>query len=113
MWQFGQAVEGIGEACRALDTPITGGNVSLYNETDGKAIYPTPVIGVVGLLEHADRVVSRAGVQVDRYFRYTRSSDGKIFVWLARKAGQGRGPGWSGLRFDIVRDMATSDNGTK
>ncbi len=60
MWQFGQAVEGIGEACRALDTPITGGNVSLYNETDGKAIYPTPVIGVVGLLEHADRVVSRA-----------------------------------------------------
>ena len=61
----------------------------------------------------ADRVVSRAGVQVDRYFRYTRSSDGKIFVWLARKAGQGRGPGWSGLRFDIVRDMATSDNGTK
>jgi phosphoribosylformylglycinamidine synthase len=59
MWQFGQAVEGIADACRALDTPITGGNVSLYNETDGKAIYPTPVIGVVGLLEHADRVVSR------------------------------------------------------
>jgi phosphoribosylformylglycinamidine synthase subunit PurL len=60
MWQFAQAVEGIGEACRALDTPITGGNVSLYNETDGKAIYPTPVIGVVGLLEHADCVVSRS-----------------------------------------------------
>ena len=59
MWQFGQAVEGISEACRALDTPITGGNVSLYNETDGRAIYPTPVIGVVGLLEHADCVVSR------------------------------------------------------
>src|SRR5262252_4824091 len=60
MWQFAQAVEGIGEACRALDTPITGGNVSLYNETDGNAIYPTPIIGVVGLLEHADRVVSRS-----------------------------------------------------
>ncbi len=59
MWQFAKAVEGIGAACRALDVPITGGNVSLYNETDGKAIYPTPVIGVVGLLEHADRVVSR------------------------------------------------------
>jgi phosphoribosylformylglycinamidine synthase II len=59
MWQFGQAVEGISEACRALNTPITGGNVSLYNETDGNSIYPTPVIGVVGLLEHADRVVSR------------------------------------------------------
>ena len=55
MWQFAKAVEGIGEACRALGVPITGGNVSLYNETDGRAIYPTPVIGVVGLLEHADR----------------------------------------------------------
>jgi phosphoribosylformylglycinamidine synthase len=59
MWQFAKAVEGIGEACRALGVPITGGNVSLYNETDGRAIYPTPVIGVVGLLEHADRVLAR------------------------------------------------------
>jgi phosphoribosylformylglycinamidine synthase len=59
MWQFARAVEGIGAACRALNVPITGGNVSLYNETDGRAIYPTPTIGVVGLLEHADRVVSR------------------------------------------------------
>ena len=59
MWQFGQAVEGIGEACRALGVPITGGNVSLYNETDGRAINPTPVIAVVGLLEHADRVLGR------------------------------------------------------
>src|SRR5262249_51076607 len=59
MWQFAKAVEGMGEACRALDVPITGGNVSLYNETDGTAIYPTPVIGVVGLLEHADHVVGR------------------------------------------------------
>jgi phosphoribosylformylglycinamidine (FGAM) synthase-like enzyme len=59
MWQFAQAVEGIGEACRALGVPITGGNVSLYNETDGRAIYPTPVIGVVGVLEHADRVLTR------------------------------------------------------
>ena len=59
MWQFAKAVEGIGAACRALDVPITGGNVSLYNETDGQAIYPTPTIGIVGLLEHADRVVGR------------------------------------------------------
>jgi hypothetical protein len=54
----------------------------------------------------ADHVVPRAGVQVDRYFRRTRSSDGTTFLWLARKSGLGRGPGWSGLRFDIVRDMA-------
>jgi len=59
MWQFAEAVAGIGEACRALDTPITGGNVSLYNETDGRAILPTPVIGVVGVIEDAERVVGR------------------------------------------------------
>ncbi|TAK12872.1 MAG: phosphoribosylformylglycinamidine synthase subunit PurL, partial [Acidobacteria bacterium] len=59
MWQFAEAVAGIGEACRALDTPITGGNVSLYNETEGRAILPTPVIGVVGLVEDANRVTTR------------------------------------------------------
>ena len=60
MWQFGKAVEGITAACKALDLPITGGNVSLYNETDGKAIYPTPVLGVVGLIEDAGHVVGRS-----------------------------------------------------
>ena len=59
MWQFVEAVEGIAEACRALDVPITGGNVSLYNETDGRAIYPTPIIGVVGVIDDASRVVAR------------------------------------------------------
>jgi phosphoribosylformylglycinamidine synthase len=59
MWQFAEAVAGLGEACRALEIPITGGNVSLYNETDGKAILPTPVIGVVGLIEDASRTVTR------------------------------------------------------
>ena len=76
MWQFAKAVEGIGEACTALGVPITGGNVSLYNETDGKAIYPTPTIGVVGLLEHADRVVAR---------RFRESGDTIILL------GEGRG----------------------
>jgi phosphoribosylformylglycinamidine synthase len=60
MWQFAQAVAGMGAACRALGIPITGGNVSLYNETDGTGVLPTPVLGVVGLIEHADRVVRRA-----------------------------------------------------
>ncbi len=59
MWQLVQAVEGMAEACRALDVPITGGNVSLYNETDGAAIYPTPVLGVVGVVEDASHVLSR------------------------------------------------------
>ena len=60
MWQFGEAVKGMGAACRALGIPITGGNVSLYNETDGTGVLPTPTIGIVGLVEHADRVVTRA-----------------------------------------------------
>ena len=59
MWQFAQCVEGIGDACRALNIPITGGNVSLYNETDGVAIQPTPVIGVVGVMENAARTLGR------------------------------------------------------
>jgi phosphoribosylformylglycinamidine synthase subunit PurL len=53
MWQFKEAIDGMSEACRALEVPITGGNVSFYNETLGKAIYPTPVLGVLGLLEDA------------------------------------------------------------
>jgi phosphoribosylformylglycinamidine synthase len=59
MWQLAEAIRGIGDACRALDIPITGGNVSLYNETEGEAIYPTPVLGVVGLVEDASRVSTR------------------------------------------------------
>jgi phosphoribosylformylglycinamidine synthase subunit PurL len=51
IWQFSQVIDGITKACEELDTPITGGNVSFYNETLGEGIYPTPVVGVVGLLE--------------------------------------------------------------
>jgi phosphoribosylformylglycinamidine synthase len=60
MWQLVEAIEGIGEACRALNVPITGGNVSLYNETNGEAIYPTPILGVVGVLDDAAKVLARA-----------------------------------------------------
>jgi phosphoribosylformylglycinamidine synthase len=59
MWQFAEAVAGLGEACRALGIPITGGNVSLYNETDGRAVLPTPVIGVVGVIDDASKVRAR------------------------------------------------------
>jgi phosphoribosylformylglycinamidine synthase subunit PurL len=54
LWQFKEAVAGIAEACRALDIPVVGGNVSFYNETLGQAILPTPVIGMAGLLEDAE-----------------------------------------------------------
>ncbi|MGB3721946.1 MAG: phosphoribosylformylglycinamidine synthase subunit PurL [Pacificimonas sp.] len=55
MGQFVGCIEGIGEACRALDTPIVSGNVSLYNETNGVGILPTPAIGAVGLLKDYDK----------------------------------------------------------
>src|SRR5205814_8851842 len=55
LWQFAQAIDGIAEACRALEIPVVGGNVSFYNETSGQAILPTPIIGVVGVLEDAGR----------------------------------------------------------
>jgi phosphoribosylformylglycinamidine synthase len=58
MGQLVKAIRGIGDACRGLGVPITGGNVSLYNETDGRAIYPTPVIGVVGLIEDASQALT-------------------------------------------------------
>jgi phosphoribosylformylglycinamidine synthase II len=57
MAQLSQAIDGISEACLALGTPITGGNVSLYNETRGQGIYPTPVIGVVGILDQVSKAV--------------------------------------------------------
>ncbi|MGC1785781.1 MAG: phosphoribosylformylglycinamidine synthase subunit PurL [Terriglobales bacterium] len=57
MWQFSQVIDGITKACEELDTPITGGNVSFYNETLGEGIYPTPVIGVVGLLDDVHKTV--------------------------------------------------------
>ncbi|WP_128516908.1 phosphoribosylformylglycinamidine synthase subunit PurL [Tabrizicola thermarum] len=58
MGQFVGALQGIGEACRALDMPIVSGNVSLYNETDGKGILPTPTIGAVGLLRTMDELIA-------------------------------------------------------
>jgi phosphoribosylformylglycinamidine synthase subunit PurL len=57
MAQLSAAIDGIAEACTALGTPITGGNVSLYNETRGEGIYPTPVLGIVGILDDVTKAV--------------------------------------------------------
>ena len=59
MWQLAEAIRGIGDACRFLEIPVTGGNVSLYNETEGEAIYPTPVLGIVGLIDDLTRTTTR------------------------------------------------------
>ncbi|HEV2911933.1 MAG TPA: phosphoribosylformylglycinamidine synthase subunit PurL [Pyrinomonadaceae bacterium] len=57
MWAFSEVIDGMAEACRAFETPVISGNVSFYNETEGRGILPTPVIGMVGLLEDVRRIV--------------------------------------------------------
>ena len=59
-YQLREAVLGMREACSAFETPVTGGNVSLFNETDGKAIYPTPVIGMVGVIDDISKIIRHA-----------------------------------------------------
>jgi phosphoribosylformylglycinamidine synthase len=59
MWQFMLTVEGIADACQAFDVPVVSGNVSFYNETNGLNIYPTPIIGMVGLIERADTAMTQ------------------------------------------------------
>ena len=75
MWQFSQVIDGITKACEELDTPITGGNVSFYNETLGEGIYPTPVIGVVGILEDIHKTAKM-------HFAKAGSEGGKKIVLL-------------------------------
>lgn len=58
-WQLEKAADGMSEACRILDAPVIGGNVSLYNETNGTAVYPTPTIGLVGLVEDLKHVTTQ------------------------------------------------------
>ena len=58
-WQIEKAADGMSEACRVLGTPVIGGNVSLYNETSGTAIYPTPVVGMVGLVTDIDHITTQ------------------------------------------------------
>jgi len=58
MWSFSEVIDGMAEACQAFETPVVSGNVSFYNETEGRGILPTPVIGMVGLIEDVRRVVS-------------------------------------------------------
>ncbi len=97
MWQFAKAVEGLGAACRALDIPITGGNVSLYNETDGRAVLPTPVIGVVGLIENADHVVRR-----------TFRADGDVILLLGESRSELGGSEYLKVMHQLVRGVPPS-----
>jgi phosphoribosylformylglycinamidine synthase len=75
-WQFAEAIAGMGEACRVFDTPVTGGNVSFYNESPTAAVYPTPVIGMLGVIDDV-RCVTRSGF----------SAPGDAVILLGRTAG--------------------------
>ena len=72
MAQLSAAIDGISEACTALGTPITGGNVSLYNETKGEGIYPTPVLGIVGILEDVTKAVPA---------HFQKAGDAILLLW--------------------------------
>ncbi len=76
-YQFREAVAGMGEACRALGTPVTGGNVSLYNESPAGAVYPTPVIGMIGLIDDISRIT-----------RSTFQHDGDAILLLGEMGGE-------------------------
>jgi len=105
MWQFAEAVAGIGEACRALGTPITGGNVSLYNETDGQSVLPTPVIGIVGLLEDASAVRTRvfpaAGLDVVLFGENLGELGGSEYLKTMHRLVRGMPPA-----LDLARERA-------
>ncbi len=92
MWQFVEAVKGIGEGCRALDTPVTGGNVSFYNETSGHAIFPTPVIGMVGLLDDV-------AFATDQWFK----TDGDVVALLGETREELGASEYLAVRFGLVR----------
>jgi phosphoribosylformylglycinamidine synthase subunit PurL len=87
MWQFSQVIDGITKACEELDTPITGGNVSFYNETLGEGIYPTPVIGVVGILEDVHKAAKMHFAKAGRKVILLRANEGGDAVDAASEFG--------------------------
>ena len=84
MWQFSEATRGLAEACRELGTPVTGGNVSFYNQTGETPIHPTPVVGVLGV--HAD---------VTRRVAIGPRTEGASIVLLGRTAAEFGGSAWA------------------
>jgi len=78
MWQFAQACEGIKEACLALDTPVVSGNVSLYNETNGVSVFPTPAIAMVGLNDDEKRVLASSFQQEENHLLLIGETKGEF-----------------------------------
>jgi len=94
LWQFKEAVAGIAEACRALEIPVVGGNVSFYNETQGQAILPTPVIGMAGLIDEAEsrrtQWFEAEGDRIALLGPEAVSLGGSEYLWMIRGEMAGR-----------------------
>ena len=105
MWQFAEAVRGMADACQALGTPVTGGNVSFYNETLGTAILPTPIVGMVGLLDdiaHTTTPWFKAGGDVVLLLGESREElGGSEYLKVVHGLEAGRPP-----RLDLARETA-------
>jgi phosphoribosylformylglycinamidine synthase len=91
MWQFAEVVDGMAEACRALGLPVIGGNVSFYNESEGADIHPTPVVGVVGLIDRLDSRIPPAAL-----------APGHAVVVLGDTAAELGGSEWAAGRHGLV-----------
>jgi phosphoribosylformylglycinamidine synthase len=105
MWQFAEAVRGMADACRAFGAPVTGGNVSFYNETLGQAIFPTPIIGMVGLLEDIGQATTqwfkREGDAVLLLGETREELGGSEYLKVIHGLETGRPP-----RLDLAREQA-------
>ena len=98
-WQFKEAVAGIGEACRFFNTPVTGGNVSFYNESPNASVFPTPVIGMLGLLDDASLAVTSN-------FKH----EGDVIIQLGRTKGHIGGSEYLSVIHGIVAGDAPDVN---
>ena len=105
LWQLAECVRGLGDACRALGTPVVSGNVSLYNETDGQAIMPTPSVGMVGLLDDVTTALSShfpgAGLRVALLGVCTGELGGSQYLATIHGKVKGAPP-----RLDVGRELA-------
>jgi phosphoribosylformylglycinamidine synthase len=108
MWQFKESVRGIGEACRAFETPVTGGNVSFYNEGPRGAVDPTPVIGMIGIIERKGRnpepitaFFKNEGDAILLFGETREEIGGSVYLALLHGRKAGRPP-----RVDLARERA-------
>ncbi|MDQ6753944.1 MAG: phosphoribosylformylglycinamidine synthase subunit PurL [Actinomycetota bacterium] len=100
MWQFAESVRGLSDACQELGVPVTGGNVSLYNQTGGVAIHPTPVVGVLGVFDDVSRRTPSGWVE-----------DGQAIYLLGTTADELDGSEWANLRGHLGGQPPKADLG--